>query len=171
MNNELLIKLITASVSPAVMISGTAMLVLAFLGRQGILAGRLRELHERALEHAERFHQTGASLSAERAALALQQAKAIYARARLVKWTLVFLFTAIVAFVLCSMGLGAGVFFAGAVEIAVVLFVAGMLCLFVAALLAIGGALKSMTPLRHEQAETEKLLERIGKITAKPMAD
>lgn len=166
MNNETLIQLITASVSPAVMISGASMLVLAFLGRQGVLAGRLRELHERALHHAELFHKENNNYHAERAALSLQQAKSMYSAVHNVKWTLIFLFAAIIAYVLSCISLGATVFFKEAVTYAAIFFVLGMAGLFSSAIFAMSGAVKALSPLKHEQEETEKLLERIGKIKA-----
>ena len=166
MNNEILLQLITASVSPAVMISGSALLVLAFLNRQGVLAGRLRELHDHALHHAELFHKEKNSYHAERAALSLQQSKAIYSRADTVKWTLVFLFLDIIAFVMASVALGVSVVCKEALIAAVVFFVAGVLSLFVSAVLGMQGALKSMTPLQREQEQTEKLIARIGGIAS-----
>ena len=163
--SETLLHLITASVSPAVMISGTSMLVLAFLSRQGVLAGRLRELHDKALQHAEIFHETKNTFHAERSAMYMKQAHAISRRARLVKWTLAFQFIAIILLLLSTMCLGLGTFAKEALLCAAVLLVAGVLSLFASALLALRGALKSMAPLEREQAETEKLLARIGGIS------
>ena len=165
MNSELLLQLITASVSPAVMISGSALLVLAFLGRHAVLTGRLRELHDSALHHAEIFHETKNSYHAERAALCMRQSSAIYSRAKTVKWTIVFLIVAIIAFVLTSASLGLSVFYKGALLIAAVFFVFGVLGLFISALFALKGAIRSLSPLKREQEDTEKLLLGIGNIS------
>ena len=164
MTDDTLIHLISASVSPAVMISGTAMLVLSFLGRQGLLTGRLRDLHEKALNYAGAFKRDGNPCNAERAALSMQQAKAVYGSARNVKWTLIFLFLAIISFVLTSISLGVGVFYKDIIFAAAMFFVVGVFNLFVATLFAMNGALKSLAPLRREQAETEKLLAKINGI-------
>lgn len=165
MDNETLLHLITASVSPAVMISGSALLILGFLGRQGLLTGRLRELHDKALHHAERFAESECKncYHSERAALSMQQAKAVYARTRNVKWTLIFLFIDIIAFVMTSICLGVSVASKEFLAVAVAFFIVGMLALLVAMLFGMSGALKSLTPLYHEEQETEKLLAKMGK--------
>jgi hypothetical protein len=163
MDNEVFVRVITASVSPAVMVSGSAMLVMAFLSRQGLLTGRLRELHERALQHAELFKKDGDSYQAERAALSLSQAKAVYLRARNVKWILMFLFAAICLFVLCGAALGFNVLFPHLIFLAGVFFIAGMLSLLVSTLFAMRGSLQMLTPLKNEQEETEKLLKELIK--------
>jgi hypothetical protein len=170
MNNETLLHIVSASVSPAVMISGTAMLVMAFLNRQGLLTGRLRELHNSALHYAELGQREKKVYYTDRAHIAMHQAKAVYSRAYNVKWTLVYLFGGIIAFVSTSIGLGIGVFWPQAIAWATIAFVLGVSSVLVATLFAMVGALKSLSPLKREEQETDRLLKEIAGITAESTA-
>lgn len=160
MNDDTLIKIISACVAPAMFISGTSMLVLAFLGRQGVLTGRLRELHEKALHFAERGHKENNDYCRERAELAIAQGKAVFVRTRTVKWVLVGLFIAIASFLLTSMGLGLGIYIKEALPVAMGFFVMGMVSLCLGVLFALGAAFQSLNPLRDEEVATEAMLKR-----------
>ena len=166
MDNEILIKLISASVSPAVMISGTGLLIMGFLNRQGMLTGRLRELHDSALRHAELAQEKKSAYYADRATLSMQQAKAVFSRASNVKWTLIYLFSAVIMFVVTSVFLGLGVIWAQAIALATLAFVMGVFAIFVAMCFALGGVLRSLSPLKHEEAQTDRLLKEIAGITS-----
>lgn len=159
MDNALLVQVISASLAPAVFVSGSALLVLAFIGRQGVLTGRLRELHAQALAFAERAHKEHDEYCQARADLALAQSRQVFVQAHTVKRVMICLFVAIALFLLSSVGLGAGVFFPAVIAVAVGVFALAMLVLLTAAVFALSAAMVSLTPLRDEEVAAEEMLK------------
>ncbi len=164
MTDETIIGIITSNVSPAGMIAGNALLILAFFSRQVSLNAHLRELHKEALHHAELYKETKAKYQAERAALCMRQAKAIYSRASLIRWTLGFQMISIASWVAAIAALGVAAFYRGALGASVGCFFTGIISLFISAVFAVVSTLRVLKPIEHEHADTEKLLARIANI-------
>ena len=162
MSDPTLIQVISASVAPAMFISGASMMTLAFLNRQGILTGRLRDLHKKALQFAERAQKENSDYLRARARLALSQGKKVFVRARTVKWVLILLSISMLGFLLTSVGLGLALYYPTITEVATAVFGFALLALFGAVGFALGGALNSLKPLQDEEETTEKLVEAFG---------
>ena len=164
MTDETIIGIITSNASPAAMIAGNALLILAFFSRQASLNAHLRALHSEALHHAELFKETKAKYQAERAALCMRQAKAIYSRASLIRWTLGFQMISIACWVGACASFGISAFCRSALSASVAFFFTGIASLFVSAIFAVVSTLRVLKPIEHEHADTEKLLARIANI-------
>lgn len=97
---------INGIVAPSIMISASALMILALQGKYSHLTDRLRSLTD---ERRRLSHTPDQQRSAERTANVLAQIEIILLRAKLVRNSILSLYTAIAFFVLSSMVIGLGV--------------------------------------------------------------
>ena len=152
---------ISSAVVPVVIISACGLLALAFYNRMAAIVSRLRGFQRERLLERERVSNSrsphGTRLLEH---LELQTAR-VKRRANLIRWTLFFLLITIGLLIGCCMMLGLSVFAPGAVYIAVILFLLGllsMLCSTIAAALELRGALE---PVEMESQFVTDIVEGV----------
>lgn len=129
-------KVISAAVVPAVLISASGLLCLAFYNRLTAIVGRLRIFQQEALREKEELRSRPKAgdtdilsrrVSQQTVDVLQHQMAQLLRRCRLIRRTLFGLLAAITCLLLCSMTAGGSVFWPGALYISGPLFMAGLL--------------------------------------------
>ena len=151
-------RVLSASVTPVVVISATALLCLAFYNRLAAIVGRLRSVQRERLEVQERIATMSTTdierFSALRESCILEslgeQTIRIKRRARFIRTTLLCFLTTIALLVLSSLMNGLTVIWSSAVVGAAVLFIVAMSLLLVGVGFAIAEMLVALHPAELE---------------------
>jgi hypothetical protein len=161
-------RIVSASVVPVVIISACGLLCLAFYNRLSSLVSRLRAFHRERLAEQERLDRHGADHEAFPAAHGLmlevlgEQTDHLLRRARLLRSALMCLLCTIACLTACSLLSGLAVLWPAAAGAAVGLFVAGMLLLLAAVVLAMCELRRALDPVELETQLVSGLTEGLG---------
>lgn len=158
---------LTASVTPVVIISACALLCLAFYNRLAAIISRLRAVQRERLEFQERLDSITPAQIERNVALRdetilenlAEQTVRIRRRAKLIRATLLCLLSAILALVLSSLLNGLTIVWPAATFAAAGMFIAGMLLLFGGISCAL---LEMIIALEPAELETEVIAELTG---------
>ena len=158
---------LTASVTPVVIISACALLCLAFYNRLAAIISRLRAVQRERLEFQERLESiTPSEIQRNRAMRdetilenLAEQTVRIRRRAKMIRATLLCLLSAILALVLSSLLNGLTIVWPSATFAAAGMFVTGMLLLFSGITAALIEMIIALEPV---QLETEVIAELTG---------
>jgi hypothetical protein len=144
--------LLSASVTPIVLVSACGLVTLALYNRLGAILARLRAFHQQKVELLKNFHEQEGDELLMLLEMLDSQIEGVTVKAKVMQKGLFYLLTAIAAFLVCSL-------FAGAAELHewIGLVALGMhfvgICLF---LVGLGWAMReltlSLTPLEEESA-------------------
>jgi hypothetical protein len=140
---------INGIVAPAIMISASALIILALQGKYSQLIDRLRALNE---ERRHLVHPSEEPVPVLRLANVVAQIEVILLRARLVRNSIVSLYLAIALFVLSSMLIGAPVVFGfrATVNPSIAVFMLAMVLVFLGVIYALRDIARAFTVAKLE---------------------
>ena len=149
--------LLSASVTPVVLISACGLITLALYNRLGTILARIRAFHERKFELLKNLHEHKPVEWKILIDMLNSQIVEITVKARMIQKSLYSLLAAIVAFLLCSLFAGATALHEWVGIVALGMGFLG-LCLFLAGIgFAMWELRLSLTPLEEENAYLEAL--------------
>ena len=159
-----------AAVVPVVVISACGLLCLAFYNRLAAVVSRLRAFHRERLHEQDQLDRFGAAATSDPSAAEAaarharlldvleEQTAHVTARARLIRSTLLCLLSTIGCLTVCSMMTGLSMLMPGAAGLAVGTFLAGMVLMLLAVVLAMTELRRALDPVELESRFVDSLL-------------